>query len=269
MRAALEQADLGVKAGEWPFGALVVRDGVVLAAAHDLCINSNDPTAHAETVAIRSACTATSELELPGATLYTICEPCTLCCGAIHWARIERIVFALSQSTLNALTGGNPKPPCTDLLHAGKRRPEVVGGVLEEEARLRFLGFPMTRRSKLRERFLCAASERDAGEGDFMRLALATARKAQERGEAGGGAVIVHAGKVIARAFDLSRHFGSELHHAEMGAMRQVERFLSQHPGEWDLYASSEPCPMCKAAAVQLGIRKIVCPTSSLDAKPS
>ena len=80
-----------------PFGAVVVLDGRVIGEGNNRVLGSCDPTAHAEVVAIRQACSATGQFHLPEATLYTSCEPCPMCLFATHWARIPRIVYAASR----------------------------------------------------------------------------------------------------------------------------------------------------------------------------
>lgn len=77
-----------------PFGAVIVHDGVVLAEGTNLVTHSHDPTAHAEIVAIREACRRQQSFELKGCTIYSSCEPCPMCLGAIYWARLDRLVFA-------------------------------------------------------------------------------------------------------------------------------------------------------------------------------
>lgn len=81
-----------------PFGALVVREGHVLAEGWNEVTSSNDPTAHAEVRAIRKACEAVSSFQLHGATLYSSCEPCPMCLAAAYWARVGRIVFAAGRA---------------------------------------------------------------------------------------------------------------------------------------------------------------------------
>ena len=83
-------------ANDWggPFGAVIMRDGVVLAEGWNEVTSSNDPTAHAEVTAIRRACLAVNDFSLQGATLYTSCEPCPMCLASAYWARISRIVYA-------------------------------------------------------------------------------------------------------------------------------------------------------------------------------
>lgn len=77
-----------------PFGAVVVRDGQILGEGWNRVVENNDPTAHAEIVAIRQACQAVGSYALEGCTIYCSCEPCPLCLSAIYWARISRVVYA-------------------------------------------------------------------------------------------------------------------------------------------------------------------------------
>jgi tRNA(Arg) A34 adenosine deaminase TadA len=76
-----------------PFGSVIVKDGAVLADAANQVTATNDPTAHAEVLAIRHACQKLSCFELRGCALYTSCEPCPMCLGAIYWARIDKVFF--------------------------------------------------------------------------------------------------------------------------------------------------------------------------------
>ena len=79
--------------GEVPVGAVLVRDGALLAEGHNLTVTTSDPTAHAEVVAIRKAAALQGDWRLEGTTLYCTLEPCTLCCGAIILARVPRVVY--------------------------------------------------------------------------------------------------------------------------------------------------------------------------------
>ncbi|MGN6326523.1 nucleoside deaminase [Pseudolysinimonas sp.] len=102
---AVELAVDNVASGGGPFGALVVgADGAVLAEGQNRVTRDNDPTAHAEVVAIRRACAAAGAFSLEGATLYTSCEPCPLCLSAALWARIDRVVYAADRH--DAARGG-------------------------------------------------------------------------------------------------------------------------------------------------------------------
>lgn len=86
-----------------PFGAVVVKDGAIIAEGWNTVTSSNDPTAHAEVNVIRKACQALDDFQLTGCTLYTSCEPCPMCLGAIYWARPDRIVYACQREDAAAI----------------------------------------------------------------------------------------------------------------------------------------------------------------------
>ncbi len=95
MRQAARLAQRGVATNQGgPFGAVVVKDGIVLGRGFNRVIGTNDPTAHAEVVAIRQACRKLGTFRLDGCEIYASCEPCPMCLSAIHWARIERCWYA-------------------------------------------------------------------------------------------------------------------------------------------------------------------------------
>ncbi|MDR1996144.1 nucleoside deaminase [Azonexus sp.] len=101
---AVELARAGSERGDGgPFGAVVVRDGKILAEAWNRVVVGHDPTAHAEIAAIRAACTALGSFHLPGTVLYASSEPCPMCLSAAYWARIARIVFANSRAEAAAI----------------------------------------------------------------------------------------------------------------------------------------------------------------------
>ncbi len=100
----IELALANVAAGGGPFGAVIVRDGELVAEGQNRVTAALDPTAHAEVVAIRAACQAVGDFSLAGATLYTSCEPCPLCLSAALWARVDRVVFAADRH--DAARGG-------------------------------------------------------------------------------------------------------------------------------------------------------------------
>lgn len=97
MREALRLARESVAAGGGPFGAVVARDGVILARGTNRVVPDRDPTAHAEVEAIRAACRHLGAFLLEGCELYASCEPCPMCLGAIHWARPARVFFAATR----------------------------------------------------------------------------------------------------------------------------------------------------------------------------
>lgn len=95
MRRAVALAREGMLSGKGgPFGCVIVRDGEIIGEGNNQVTSTNDPTAHAEVVAIRAACQNISSFQLDGCTVYTSCEPCPMCLGAIYWARPAEIFFA-------------------------------------------------------------------------------------------------------------------------------------------------------------------------------
>jgi guanine deaminase len=97
VRQAIELAADNARRGGGPFAALIVRDGTVIATGVNQVTRTNDPTAHAEVVAIREACHVLGTFQLTGCDLYTSCEPCPMCLGAIYWARPARVFFAATR----------------------------------------------------------------------------------------------------------------------------------------------------------------------------
>ncbi|WP_197018783.1 MULTISPECIES: nucleoside deaminase [unclassified Prevotella] len=93
MREAIRLANESVERGGGPFGAVIVRDGEIVAGSSNSVTIDNDPTAHAEVNTIREACRKLRTFDLSGCTIYTSCEPCPMCLGAIYWARIGRIFY--------------------------------------------------------------------------------------------------------------------------------------------------------------------------------
>jgi len=91
-----------VRRGGGPFAALVVKDGVVIATGANQVTHNNDPTAHAEIVAIREACRVLGEFQLSGCDFYASCEPCPMCLGALYWARPARVFFAATRDDAGA-----------------------------------------------------------------------------------------------------------------------------------------------------------------------
>ena len=143
MRAALALAERAGARGEVPVGAVVVRDGVLLGAGHNQPIGSNDPTAHAEVVALRDATGAVGNYRLPGADLYVTVEPCLMCAGALVHARIARLVFGAPEPKAGAVVS-NSRALCAQGLN---HRVVVSGGILAEEAAALLQTFFADRRS--------------------------------------------------------------------------------------------------------------------------
>lgn len=104
LQQAVELAVSSVGVGGGPFGAVVVKDGELLARGQNRVTRDLDPTAHAEVVAIRAACAALGDFSLAGCTLYTSCEPCPLCVSASLWSRVDRVIYTADRH--DAARGG-------------------------------------------------------------------------------------------------------------------------------------------------------------------
>lgn len=94
LRRALELAGESIDRGGGPFGAVITKDDSIIAEASNMVVLSNDPTAHAEVSAIRKAAAKLNAFNLSGCTLYTSCEPCPMCLGAIYWAGIKKVIYS-------------------------------------------------------------------------------------------------------------------------------------------------------------------------------
>ena len=130
MRAALDQARAAAARGEVPIGAVIVRDGTVIAAAHNAPRTLTDPTAHAEILAIRAAAQVLGNERLDGCELWVTLEPCAMCAGAIAHARIARLYYAAPDPKGGAVEHGARVFAQDQCLH----RPEVYAGMGEGEA---------------------------------------------------------------------------------------------------------------------------------------
>lgn len=142
MGLALEQATQAFKFGEVPIGAVIVRGDEVLAQAHNRRELDNDPTAHAEILAIRQAASAVGSWRLTGTTIYVTIEPCPMCAGALVWARVSRLVYGGLDAKAGAVHSlmnvvQDPRLNHTLEVTAGVREDECVRLMKEFFARLR------------------------------------------------------------------------------------------------------------------------------------
>ena len=139
LRAAIAVSKRAVANGNHPFGAVLADPaGTIVLEAENTVLTGHDVTGHAETNLVRLASGRSPE-ELGGSTLYTSCEPCAMCSGAIYWAGIGRVVYGLAETELLAITGANPENPtlalpCRTVFAAGQRRTTVIGPLLADEA---------------------------------------------------------------------------------------------------------------------------------------
>jgi tRNA(Arg) A34 adenosine deaminase TadA len=147
LRKAITVAASARERGNHPFGAVLVDAGGRLILEAENTVNTDhDITAHAESNLIRKASGAFSAEVLSGCTLYTSTEPCAMCAGAIFWSGVPRVVYALSERGLLELAAHEPNRdlldlPCREVFARGGHAIEVLGPLLEEEARQVHLGF--------------------------------------------------------------------------------------------------------------------------------
>jgi tRNA(adenine34) deaminase len=143
MRRAIDEARRALAVGEVPIGAVVVVDGVVVAAGFNQPIVAQDPTAHAEMLALREAARKAGNYRLSGATLYATIEPCLMCAGALIHARVARLVYGAAEPKFGAVSS------LLDLSALRvNHRLEVVDGVLEDECRALLVDFFKSRRDR-------------------------------------------------------------------------------------------------------------------------
>ncbi len=142
MALALAQARKAADAGEVPVGAVIIKDGVVIAAAHNAPRTLSDPTAHAEILAIRAAAQALGNERLEGCELWVTLEPCAMCAGAIAHARISRLYYAASDPKGGAVEHGARVFEQDQCLH----RPDVYSGMGDGEAAELLRGFFQAKR---------------------------------------------------------------------------------------------------------------------------
>jgi tRNA(adenine34) deaminase len=142
MRLALAQAGLARDAGEVPVGAVVVLGDRVVGSGFNRPISSQDPTAHAEIVALRAAAQAIGNYRLAGATLYVTVEPCLMCVGAMVHARIAAVIYGATEPKAGAIVSMTRANELAGLNH----RLEAAGGVLEDECREIIQAFFRSRR---------------------------------------------------------------------------------------------------------------------------
>ncbi|MBM3789409.1 MAG: nucleoside deaminase [Acidobacteria bacterium] len=147
MRLAIEQAREGIAAGQTPFGAVVVRGDEVIAAAHNTVWRDTDPTAHAEVNAIRRAAHRLATIALRECTIFSTCEPCPMCLAAIHWSKIERVVFGARIADAAAAAFHELQLGARELAAMGGSPLRVDSALLEAECRELFEAWKNAARS--------------------------------------------------------------------------------------------------------------------------
>lgn len=133
LREAIAVCRRGIAAGQSPFGAVMVRGGVVVASAHNTVWADVDPTAHAEMNALRAAASALNAIDLSGCVLYSTCEPCPMCLAASHWSKVDRVVFGAGIADATAAGFAELAVPAATLAEMGRSPVRVEGGRLRDE----------------------------------------------------------------------------------------------------------------------------------------
>jgi tRNA(Arg) A34 adenosine deaminase TadA len=133
MRLAIGKAQEGIAIGQSPFGSVIVKDGKVVAATHNIVWKTCDPTAHAEVTCIREAARALGTIFLHGCELYSTTEPCPMCLSAIHWAKIMRVVYGATIADAAAAGFCELAVDARVLAEMGKSPVRVESGLLQRE----------------------------------------------------------------------------------------------------------------------------------------
>lgn len=133
MRLAIRTAQEGIAAGQSPFGSVIVKDGRVIAATHNTVWRDGDPTAHAEVNCVRGAARALRTIFLHGCTLFSTTEPCPMCLSAIHWAKIDRVVYGATIADAAAAGFKELYVDAKVLAEMGQSPVRVENGLLREE----------------------------------------------------------------------------------------------------------------------------------------
>jgi tRNA(Arg) A34 adenosine deaminase TadA len=133
MDLAIAAARDAIAAGQIPVGALLVRDGTIVCAAHNTVWRDLDPTAHGEMNAVRRAAATLRTVDLAGSTVYVTLEPCPMCLGALHWARISRVVYGASITDAAAVGFSEMPVPAAELSRLGRSPLRVEAGPRRQE----------------------------------------------------------------------------------------------------------------------------------------
>ena len=135
MEQAIRLAEAAVAHGNEPFGAVLVKDGAVVYTNENQIYTKHDPTFHAETGLLRRFCEETGITDLSEYTMYSSCEPCCMCCGAMVWTKLGRLVYGASDIDLCEELGVTGAECCKVVFAASGHGPEYRGGVLRERSR--------------------------------------------------------------------------------------------------------------------------------------
>ncbi len=133
MQRAISKAKEGIDSGQTPFGACIVKDGNVVACCHNRVWETTDITAHAEIAAIREACKNLDSIDLSGCLIYSTTEPCPMCFTAIHWAKIEKIIYGTSIEDAKSFGFSELTISNKDMKKSGGSKVEIISDFLRED----------------------------------------------------------------------------------------------------------------------------------------
>ena len=261
LRRAIEVSAISVANGNMPFGAIMADpDGNILLEAENTGITGQNTLNHAATNLMNMAVTILDPEQIGGATLYTSCEPCAMCAGAMYWGGLNRMVYGMSELDLLEITSSDPGSAnmrgvgCRNIFDTGQRDIEVSGPHLVEEASAVYIDFyaaggPRTPTSEL--------SPLDEG---LLRQAIEIAIRSVANGNMPFGALLADPeGNVLLEAENSDITGESPLNHAETNLMRMaVETLTPEQMATATLYTSCEPCAMCSGSMYWGGLNRLV-----------
>jgi len=149
MRLAIGKAMQGIKKGQTPFGACIVKKGRAISCEHNIVWQSTDITAHGEICAIRSACKALKSIDLSGCTIYSTCEPCPMCFAACHWAGIDKIIYGAEIKDANKAGFNELKISNNEMKKKGKSTVKIQKDLLSSECKKLFDEWEKANKSKI------------------------------------------------------------------------------------------------------------------------
>ena len=261
LRLSIDVSARSVANGNMPFGAIMADPGgSILLEAENTGITGRNTLNHAETNLMNMAVTILTPEQIATATLYTSCEPCAMCSGAMYWGGLNRMVYGMSELDLLEITGSEPGDAnmrgvgCRNIFDSGRRQIEVSGPHLVEEASAVHIDFyaaggPSGTTGEL--------SEKDE---ELLRRAIEVASRSVAGGNLPFGALLADPdGNVLLEAENSDITGKSPLNHAETNLMRMaVEALTPEQMATATLYTSCEPCAMCSGSMYWGGLNRLV-----------
>ena len=261
LRRAIEVSARSVANGNTPFGAIMADPaGRVLLEAENTGITGRNTLNHAETNLMNMAVTTLNSHQIATATLYTSCEPCAMCSGAMYWGGLNRMVYAMSELDLLKITGEDPGTAtmrgvgCRNIFQSGQRDIEVSGPHLVEEASAVHIGYY--------DQFRLSDQEKS-----LLRRAIEVSTRSVANGNLPFGALLADPdGNVLLEAENSDITGKSPLNHAETNLMRlAIEKLTPEQIATATVYTSCEPCAMCSGSMYWGGLNRMVYGMSEAD----